>query len=77
MPYLLLGVGEFAPNPKPCSPKQAPTKPHHLPACLPACLPPRLPARRADWKACSASKEEEEARTERFKEEFKAFDIMQ
>jgi hypothetical protein len=49
-----------------------PKKPGHL---MPA---PHLPAAcRADWKACSASKEEEEARTERFKEAFKPFDIMQ
>jgi hypothetical protein len=49
-----------------CSTSPATSLPAHLPA---AC--------RADWKACSASKEEEEARTERFKEAFKPFDIMQ
>lgn len=32
---------------------------------------------RADWKACAASKAEEEARTERFKAAFRAYDIMQ
>lgn len=32
---------------------------------------------RAAWKACAASKQEEEARCERFKEAFKPFDIMQ
>ena len=46
------------------------------PGCLPA-VPACLPDCRADWKACAASKEEEEARTERFKDAFKPFDIMQ
>lgn len=32
---------------------------------------------RADWKACAASKAEEEARTERFKKAFAPYDIMQ
>ncbi len=31
---------------------------------------------RSDWKACSVSKEEEEARTERFKAMFKSYDVM-
>lgn len=31
----------------------------------------------ADWKACAASKAEEEARTERFKKGFAPYDIMQ
>lgn len=31
---------------------------------------------RADWKACQCSKREEEARTEKFKSVFKAYDVM-
>ncbi|KAF5835451.1 CwfJ C-terminus 1-domain-containing protein-like protein [Dunaliella salina] len=32
---------------------------------------------RSDWKACSVSEEEEAARTQRFRDLFKAYDIMQ
>lgn len=32
---------------------------------------------RADWKACRLSPEEEAQRTERFKELFKPYDVMQ
>ena len=32
---------------------------------------------RADWKKCQISPDEEAARTERFKAQFKPYDIMQ
>ena len=32
---------------------------------------------RADWKNCKCSKEEEGARTERFKAAFQQYDVMQ
>lgn len=57
---------------------------HPVPAASPANPHPRHPPPRpalrmcrADWKACSASKQEEEARTERFKKVFQQYDIMQ
>ena len=31
---------------------------------------------RADWKLCQISKAEEQQRTERFREQFKSFDIV-
>lgn len=46
------------------------------PCLMPTLTPPPSHCR-ADWKACAASKAEEEARTEKFKELFKPYDIMQ
>lgn len=45
-----------------------------LPTADLVALPPTAHRRRADWKACAASKAEEEARCTKFKELFKPFD---